>query len=108
MCMVRRKTLVYEDGQFKSKLVPIRFDTETIKNFIAETETLGYEMQFLREGVCGLGDFILWAPDNNFKNFLIREVYENEWTSRHTVEQFTKVTKKLQKIIDELEAEPKC
>ena len=65
----------------------------------------GYGCIQLREGGVGLGDIVLRAPDEKHYNFLIREVYLNEWSSAQTISRRAKISKALQKEIDAAEAE---
>ena len=99
---LRKKQLVVENGELKWKFVPIRFSGEAIENLVDEAERMGYEVEPIAEGVCGLGTFILWGPTEQHRSFLIREVYENEWTSRHTVEQFTKMPVKMKRELEKM------
>ena len=102
---IRKKQLVVENGELKWKLMPIRFGIDAINQLMCEAENQGYVTEPIADGVCGLGIFILWGPTDQHRNFLIREVYENEWSSRHTVEQFTKMPKRMEQEIRKMRAE---
>lgn len=101
---IRKKQMIIEDGELKWKLMPVRFDGDAIRQLVEKAERLGYETEPIADGVCGLGTFILWGPTDQYHSFLIREVYENEWTSKHTVEQFTKMPKRMEREIESLRA----
>ena len=60
----------------------------------------GYNTIQLHEGVLGSGSFVCLAPDDKHYNFVVREVYINEWSSGHTVRRCAKISKKLQSEID--------
>ncbi len=63
----------------------------------------GWEYVQLLEGCLGSGDFVLIAPDDKHYNFVIREVYLNEWSSAQTIRRAAKISKRLQKEIDDAE-----
>lgn len=65
----------------------------------------GYECIQLSEGVLGLGDCVLLAPDDKHYNFIIREVYVTPWTSGQTIRRCRKISKALQNEIDRAEME---
>lgn len=99
---IRKKQLVVENDELKWKLLPIRFNGDAIRQLMDEAEKQGYVTEPVAEGVCGFGTFLMWGPTEQHRNFLIREVYENEWTSRYTVEQFTKMPKKLMRDVEKM------
>lgn len=77
------------------------FDHSEICRFIAKLENDGYEPEILDEGCLGMGTIIMWSPEPERRySFLIREIYLNCWSSGHTIQRFSKVTKKLQAEID--------
>ena len=73
--------------------------TDTSK-FIDVMCAKGWEPIQLNEGGVGIGDWVLIAPDDDHYNFVIREVYLNEWSSAQTVRRCSKLSKKLLKEID--------
>lgn len=105
MCMIRSKQFVCENGELKMKLMPIRFNGDVIKEFINSAFENGWEPEPLVEGTLGYGVFVMWAPQDGGNNFIVREVYENEWSSRYTVEQFRKPSKRLEKELEQLRAQ---
>lgn len=60
----------------------------------------GYTSIQLSEGVLGSGSFVCLAPDEKHYNFVVREVYINEWSSGHTVRRTGKISKALRAEID--------
>jgi len=104
MCMIRSKQLVFENGTTKWKMVPIRFPGDAVRKFTDECMEIGYDLEVLAEGGVGYGTYILWAPTEQYNNFMIREVYENEWSSCYLVEQFRKMSKALEKEVVALRA----
>ena len=57
----------------------------------------------VQEGCLGLGVVALLDPVGKLKNFIIKERYENEWTSSHTIEtycDYNKVPKKYRKAFE--------
>lgn len=68
---------------------------------------LGYEWFQLREGVLGIGDVVLIAPDEKHYNFVVREVYLNEWSSAQTIRRCAKISKALKhEMLNSLDALP--
>ena len=64
---------------------------------------LGYEWFQLREGTLGIGDAVLISPDEKHYNFVVREVYLNEWSSAHTIRRCSKISKALEREMRESE-----
>lgn len=58
------------------------------------SEKEGYEPIQLEEGVLGHGKLLLKAE--GCKTCIIKEVYQNEWSSTHTVRFYNKCPKKYQ------------
>jgi hypothetical protein len=73
---------------------------KSTQSFIDQMIDKGYELVQLREGVCGLGDLVLLSNDEQKYNFVIREVYLNEWSSGHTMRKAAKISVALQAEID--------
>ena len=85
----------------KQNVYSISSTQEFIDNMIAK----GWDSVQLDEGVLGCGDLVLIAPDEKHYNFVIREVYLNEWSSGQTIRRCAKLSQKLLKEIDKAEAE---
>ena len=64
---------------------------------------LGYEWYQLREGTLGLGDVVFISPDDAHYNFVVREVYLNEWSSAHTIRRTAKISKALKQEMEQYE-----
>lgn len=75
----------------------------SVENLILDALEMGYNMVQLREGVLGLGDIVLISPDDNYYNYVIREVVLNEWSSGQTVRRCRKISKALQEEINRAE-----
>lgn len=61
----------------------------------------GYEMLEVEEGTLGYGETIMVAPDTDVNgisetkyHFVIRERYQNAWSSAHTIRRASKLSKK--------------
>jgi hypothetical protein len=70
-----------------------------INDFINARIERVYEAVQLNEGVLGIGDWVLIAPDETKWNFIIREVYLNEWSSAQKMTRCRKLSKAIQKEI---------
>ena len=75
------------------------YSLSSVENLISDAIEMGYSMVQLREGVLGLGDIVLISPDDNYYNYVIREVVLNEWSSGQTVRRCRKISKALQEEI---------
>jgi hypothetical protein len=71
--------------------------------FISKLCRQGYEAIQLNEGSLGIGDWVLIAPDEKHYNFVIREVYLNEWSSAQTIRRCAKLSQRILKEIEEAE-----
>ena len=76
----------------KKRMINI-YDIAGTTELINECLQAGYELKQLSEGSLGNGDCVLLAPDETFANFVIREVYINEWTSGQTIKRCKKLSK---------------
>lgn len=79
------------------------YSISSVENLILDALEMGYNMVQLREGVLGLGDIVLISPDDNYYNYVIREVVLNEWSSGQTVRRCRKISKALQEEINRTE-----
>ena len=71
--------------------------TGKIINFLAEN---GYDLITIDEGTLGYGHIIALAPDDKHYNVEIQEVYLNEWNSGHTIRNFDKISKRIEKLLE--------
>lgn len=62
----------------------------------------GGQAHQINEGVLMHGDWLLFDTNGRWKTIIIKEVYVNEWTSKHSVRMYNKTPLKYQKIIDKL------
>lgn len=83
---------------------PHIYSTTAVERFIAMmTDEHGYTAVQLNEGTLGAGDWVLLAPPGEYTNYIIKEVYINEWSSGHTVERRIRIPKKYQKMLNNKE-----
>lgn len=76
------------------------YTLKSIEKLIADvTENHGYTIAQIRDGSLGLGKLVLIAPPG-YWNFIIEEIYLNEWTSGHTVRKCRAISARLQSEID--------
>ena len=82
------------------------YDMKALEKFIRDTlENGNHEYIQLQEGCLGLGKILLRAYDQTSHwNFVINEVYLNEWSSGHTFRKCGKISKQLEKEIEQAEA----
>lgn len=57
---------------------------------------------YCTDSVIGLGSQV-WTMDNG-RFFIVEEYFINSWTSGHNVRQVSKISKRLQKLIDDPES----
>ena len=63
---------------------------------------LGYELIEVEEGTLGLGHIILLSHDDDYMNVEITETYLGPWSSGHKIRKFSKISKRIQKLIEEV------
>ena len=66
---------------------------------------LDYEFIEIEEGVLGYGHLILLSHRDDYMNVEITEVALNEWSSAHRIRKFSKISKRIQKLIDDAHEE---
>lgn len=76
------------------------YSCTSTENFINLMIEKGYEAIQLREGVLGVGDWILLSHDERKYNFNIRERFINEWSSGQSIRRIAKISKALQEEIE--------
>ena len=81
------------------------YSISSTQEFIDSMIKKGWDCVQLDEGVLGVGDLVLIAPDDNHYNFVIREVYLNEWSSGQTIRKCAKLSQKVLKEIEKAELE---
>lgn len=59
----------------------------------------GYEIITIDEGCLGVGHVIALAPDGKHYNVEIQEVALNCWSSGHTIRNFDKISKRIEKLL---------
>lgn len=76
------------------------YTLKSIKKLIEDcTGKHGYTIAQIRDGTLGYGKMVLLAPPG-YWNFVIEEIYLNEWSSGHTVRKCREISKRLQTEID--------
>lgn len=76
------------------------YSLSTLEKLIDDASKSGYEIIQVEEGVLGLGHMLLIAPTPGYYNFEIREEYRNQWSSSNTLRRFTKISKRIQKLME--------
>lgn len=84
------------------------YGCDAIAKLIADTADIGYECVEIEEGTLGYGYLVLIAPEcpqegYYYKNFIIQEVYLNEWSSAHKVRTCRKLSKAILAEIENVE-----
>lgn len=81
---------------------PHYYTTGATEQFISMMiEEHGYHAVRLSEGTNGIGDWILFAPDGEYTNYIIKEVAINEQSSAQTIERKIRIPKKYLKLMEE-------
>ena len=73
--------------------------------FISDRLYKGWNGIQLNEGGVGCGDWVLIAPTERHWNYIIREIYLNEWSSAQTIRKCKKLSQKILKEIEKAEVE---
>lgn len=79
------------------------YTISSTEQFVDEMMEKGWEYIQIREGVLGLGDILLLAPEDKKWNFVIREVPLNMYSSGQTIRRCQKLSKALLKEIEAAE-----
>lgn len=78
-----------------------------VEGLMQKCADLDYEFIEIEEGVLGYGHMILLSHDPHYMNVEIQERYLNEWSSGHYIRKFNKISKRIQKLIDNAHEEGK-
>lgn len=78
------------------------YSLSVVDDLMQRCADLGYEFVEVEEGSLGHGHMILLAPNDDYMNVEITEVYLNEWSSGHKIRKFNKISKRIQKLIEEV------
>lgn len=73
----------------------------TVENLLQSAVDNDYEIIEINEGSLGYGHMLLLSHRDGWCNVEITEKYLNEWSSAHTIRKFTKISKRIQKLIDD-------
>ena len=71
-----------------------------VENLLQQAMDLDYEILQISEGSLGYGHMILLSHREGWDNAEICERYLNESSSAHTIRKFSKISKRIQKLID--------
>lgn len=78
------------------------YDCRSTQDFINQMVEKGYEAIQISEGSLGIGDWVLLSNNERKYNFVIREVFLNEWSSAQTIRRTAKISKALQAEIEKI------
>lgn len=79
-----------------------RYTVSSTDEFIRDMCNRGWEGVQLNDGVLGVGDWVLIAPNEHKWNFVIKEVYVGPYTSAQTIRRCRKISQELQRKIDKI------
>lgn len=71
-----------------------------IDEFIQKYIKAGGDAYQTEEGTLGSGNWILFDYTGKLKNFIIKEVYVNCWTSAHTIHSYRELPEKYKAILE--------
>ena len=77
------------------------YNLSTVEALMQKCMDLDYEFIEIEEGTLGYGHMILLSYDDRYMNVEVTEVYLNEWSSGHNIRKFNKISKRIQKLIDD-------
>lgn len=86
---------------FTAKAAPKSYCLEAVESLMQRYFEHGGSMEELKPGSLGYGLTILYDPAENLKTFVIREIYMNEWSSRHTIRGYNKMPGKYRTMLEE-------
>ena len=81
------------------------YSLKTAEQLVTDASRYGYEILQVSEGVLAIGHVLLLAPSENFSHFEITEEYRNEWSSAIHIRRFSRISKRIQKLIDNAKEE---
>lgn len=76
------------------------YSLATAEQLVTDAIRYGYEILQVSDGVLALGHVLLLAPSESFSHFEITEECRNEWTSAIHIRRFSRISKRIQKLID--------
>lgn len=76
------------------------YSLETAEQLVKDASCLNYEILQVSEGVLALGHMLLISPSEDYSHFEITEEHRNEWTSVIHIRRFSRIGKRIQKLID--------
>jgi len=71
-----------------------------VDNLIERYTKSGGEAVQTDEGVLGSGNWILFDTTGKLRSFVINEVYQNEWSSAHTIRGYKNLPKKYEALLE--------
>lgn len=74
---------------------------QSIEKLIADYIDLGGLVYEVGDNGVGLGTVILYSNGTKYYNYIVKEIYLNEWSSTHTVRRYSKLPKKYMKVLEE-------
>ena len=76
------------------------YTIESVQRLINDYLSKGGELFQMRDGVLGLGDFILYDLSGKYKTFVVHQVALNERSSAQTVRAYNKMPEKYRSMIE--------
>jgi len=98
LATIREKLVVVAMFNQNSKVMKLYYG-EIIDAVITKYLNAGGEVFQVSEGVLTSGDWILYDTSGKLKNFIIKEVYLNDWSSAQTIRSYKKLPKKYERMI---------
>ena len=71
------------------------------ESLMANAAIKGLEITTIEEGCLGLGKVVIDGGEE-YKSYVITEVFLNEWSSDHKIRKYNKLPKKYRKIINQI------
>ena len=78
---------------------------DDIRKLMDAAEMEGYGCVPFADTVCGLGSFVLTAPDDQHYNIIVGEHYATEWSCKYTVTRRRNLPKWVTEAIDKFNYE---
>lgn len=76
------------------------YTIESTQKLIDDYISEGGELFQMRDGVLGLGDFVLYDLAGNLKTYIVHEIALNEWSSGQSIRAYNRMPEKYRAMIE--------
>lgn len=76
------------------------YTVSSTKKLIDDYIREGGELFQMRDGVLGLGDFVLYDPSGKLKTYIVHEIALNEWSGGQSIRAYNRMPEKYRAMIE--------